>query len=436
MRLDPDFGPVREVYSRGRSSVFQATVGTSVLTRRLDVVGVSYTFTHASDEVGGIPAPAGYSTPVASPSGGDVLRATSDLERRHALQLHGIHRFGRWVDVGISGRLYSGEPFTPLVDSDVNGDGLANDPAFVFEPGSSGDPGFQRAMAELLDGAPPSTRNCILHHQGRVAARNGCRTPWTATFDLQANLRPPRQSRARALSLTVTASNVLAGVDRLVHGTHGLRGWGDAASVDPVLLRVRGFDPADRAFRYEVNPSFGARVGTRNPARAPFSVTVGGRIVVGSDPARQPFLAMVNSIRTRGRSADEIRRELGGRIPNLPMQVLALDDSLGLGLLADQRTRIQASAVSLGERLAPLADSLASALSAAETSDDPARVRSAWAQIRRDVRAVQDYLDGVTRELRTLLSEEQWNRLPDAVRAPSGQILPPRNTAVGGSELW
>jgi hypothetical protein len=45
-----------------------------------------------------------------------------------------------WFSVAATRRAASGAPFTPVVDGDINGDGLWNDRAFVFSPATATPP--------------------------------------------------------------------------------------------------------------------------------------------------------------------------------------------------------------------------------------------------------------------------------------------------------
>ncbi|MEP7002423.1 MAG: hypothetical protein ABI969_18175, partial [bacterium] len=79
-------------------------------------------------------------------------------------------------------------------------------------------------------------------------------------------------SRLRALH--VNLSNPLGGLDQLLHGSTGLRGWGTQPAPDPVLYYVRGFDASAQKFLYDVNPRFGATDQSRTLVRAPFRATI------------------------------------------------------------------------------------------------------------------------------------------------------------------
>lgn len=421
----PTLGSVRVVSGRGSSTVAQATVELGYpfpISPRFFASG-SYTFTRATDQVGSLPALGG-SVPLAaeaSPSG----RGASDLERRHDLRMRLTWRPWGWATIGVLGRLTSGAPFTPRVDGDVNGDGARNDAAFVFDPAGTADPALAGEMAGLLAAAPGRVRTCLQGQMGRVARRNSCRGPWSSALDLRADLQVGRGEVRRRLRVSVTTRNALSLVDRLIHGRDGARGWGAVGFVDPVLLRVRGFDPAAGAFRYEVNPGFGTRTAALYGASRPFALTIEGRIAIGADPAYQPLERLINQTAGPARSREQLRAELASRIPNLAAQVASVDSVAGLGLEAHQRARLLQAAGAFGGRVAPLADSIASLMSDVENGrrrDTPA----AWREIDALTRRVHQAIDEELQAIRQVLTPEQWAKLPAAIRDPARQVVPPR----------
>lgn len=432
-RVDPGLGIVRRMESSGRSRAVQVTLGSTLLSRRLDLLSIYYTYTRSSDEIAGVPAPGAFASPFAASDPRRRVRGPSEYERRHTVQVQGIHPVSRWLELGAIGRVTSGVPFSPVVDADVNGDGVANDPAFVFDPARTADQAVSEGMQRLLNGNDAA--GCLRASLNRVAGRNRCTTPWSWSLDLQANVNGGRLARVPQLNVSLIASNVISGADQLLHGTRGLRGWGDPGFPDPLLLRVRGFDPAQRAYRYEVNPEFGTRAGARNPYRTPFTLTLQGRWTLGSDPVRQPVTTMVNAARGRGRSVGEIREQLN-RIPNVFQQVLGLADSLHLGLTEEQRARLGDAGDSAGVRFRGLADTLAAALNRVETAGTAAERRSESATVRRASEAMQSYLNGSVQILRSLLSPEQWAVLPAPLRTPWRQLVPEKDRPAGGNELW
>lgn len=430
-------GAVRELSGRGRGGVVQLSGGATLLGRRLDVATLYYTWTRGWDEVGALESLGGASRPVAGTTPLALVRAPSDLDRRHLVQFRYTLPVARWAEVGLAGRLVSGAPYTPLVSGDVNGDGAANDPAFVPDPATWEDQEGAAAMRALLDGAPPSTRACLRGQLGRVAGRNSCRMPWTAELDVQTNLWPAQAFRSRRFTVTLTATNVLGGVDRLLHGPGGMRGWGGAVASDPVLLRVRGFDPDRAAFLYDVNAGFGGSGPGRNVLQRPFAVAVQGRWALGADPVRQPLRTVFNAVRAQGRTPRELRTQLTQTVPNLPAQVLAMRDTLRLALSDAQRERLRAGADSLGTRLAVVVDTLAQAISTAESTADAAAARGARDRVQRLSAEAQEILDASRDFVRGVLTDAQWDRLPVAIQQPSRQIVPDRGPyTLRTGETW
>jgi hypothetical protein len=87
------------------------------------------------------------------------------------------------------------------------------------------------------------------------------------------------------LTVALNLANPLGGLDRLLHGSDKLHGWGMTPFPDGTLYQVRGFDAQAQRFVYQVNPRFG----NTNPAlttfRSPFRMTIDVRYDYG--PNRQ-----------------------------------------------------------------------------------------------------------------------------------------------------
>ncbi|MFI5229442.1 MAG: carboxypeptidase-like regulatory domain-containing protein, partial [Gemmatimonadales bacterium] len=182
--------------------------------------------------------------------------ARGDLDARHQLVAQMVFRplgDGR-VLTYVYGRAMSGLPYTPLVNADVNGDGLVNDRAFVFDPAATSDPTLAAGMRSLLANATPNVRDCLDAQLGRASARNSCQGPWTASLNLGVRLSGQSLLHMPRADVTLNLTNPLGGLDQLLHGTNNLRGWGTPATPDQTLYTVRGFDPSTSRFLYMVNP--------------------------------------------------------------------------------------------------------------------------------------------------------------------------------------
>jgi hypothetical protein len=214
---------------------------------------------------------------------------------RHTIQVVLDANLDRWFRITASGRLSSGMPFTPLIGSDVNGDGYANDRAFVFDPSSTADPALRSGMSALMGSTSDQVTKCLRAQVSRIAAYNSCEGPWSATLGtIAVVLDPFRIGLRNRGSLALYVNNALGGLDQVLHGEKHLMGWGEPAYADPLLLNVRGFDARTNAFRYSVNPLFGTSTAYRNAFRQPFRLTVDLRLDLSRSLESQAIEGFVN----------------------------------------------------------------------------------------------------------------------------------------------
>ncbi|MBL0938610.1 MAG: carboxypeptidase regulatory-like domain-containing protein [Gemmatimonadaceae bacterium] len=234
-----------------------------------------------------------------------------------------------------NGRLQSGQRFTPMIAGDVNGDGRANDRAFVFAPGSAGTTtAMSTAMQELLDHGSPFVRDCLRAQLGRLADRNSCEGPWTSGgTSLRIVPNPSKVRLPQRTSLTFTLSNPLAAADLLLHGDRDLKGWGQAPSIDQSLLYVRGFDPNTGRFRYDVNQRFGATRVQQVTSRTPAILTM--QVSVNLAPTRdwQNLDQQLARGRTRAgtKMTEPLMRQMSAQIfPNVMSRLLQVGERIHL----------------------------------------------------------------------------------------------------------
>ncbi|MBI3789279.1 MAG: hypothetical protein HY275_00155 [Gemmatimonadetes bacterium] len=199
-------------------------------------------------------------------------RGTNDV--RHVAQLMAGTNVG---PVGFSVRAWaqSGRPFTPVVSGDITGTGRGGERAFVFSPGSALDTAGANGMQALLARAPTFAQACLRAQLGQVAVRNSCEGPWTGGLNATLSYNGSLPGLGRRAQFTLTAGNVLSGIDQLANGSANLQGWGLAIPPDPVLLTVRGFDPVARRRGLHRRPHLrrrrvraGADASARRPADA------------------------------------------------------------------------------------------------------------------------------------------------------------------------
>lgn len=257
--------------------------------------------------------------------------AASDARHVWLLQFGKSTRIGAFT---LFSRLQSGLPFTPLVQGDVNGDGRGGDRAYVPDPSRTSDVALAAALRTLRETGSPVARECLDATMGRTATRNACRGPWTRT--LSANWTPPFSNRPNSwlnrVVVNVFANNILAGVDQLVHGGGGMRGWGGVMTPDPVLLVPRGFDAGARMFRYDVNPRFAETRPSRLAFRDPFRITLDVNLRLHTDYDLQALRRNVEPVRMNGqwvrRSEDSLMTRYLRETSSIHRLMVAEADSL------------------------------------------------------------------------------------------------------------
>jgi hypothetical protein len=256
---------------------------------------------------------------------------------RHQVGYSLGYNFFDFLRVNWFGQFRSGQAYTPMVAGDVNGDGYANDRAFLFDPATVGDPELASGIQSILTGGSKSARECLASQLGRVAGRNSCRAPWTSNATMSFSFNPLKVRMPQRATLSFQLSNPLGAADLLVNGSDGLRGWGQNVMPDPQLLYVRGFDasdPANPRFRYEVNRRFGATDPSVNTFRVPVTLTAMLRFDICPTRERQMLTQQLDrGRRTEGQKAPEmlLRAMFGnGGIPNPLATILREQDTLKL----------------------------------------------------------------------------------------------------------
>jgi hypothetical protein len=257
--------------------------------------------------------------------------ARGDFDPRHQL----LAQLGfTWNGISVAGltRVQSGLAFTPTIASDVNGDGLVNDRAMIFDPATTEDGQLAAGMRELLASSSGSLSRCLRSQLGQAAARNSCESPWTVTLNAQVSVTHPRLQAIRVSEISMNFANPLAGLDQLVHGAEGLRGWGAASIPDPTLHAVRSFDAGARQFRYTVNPRFGRALPASTLWRAPFRMTLEVSMNLGKPIAVQQLNQWLKPGRAghtgKRLTAAELKKRYERNVPDPFDLVLQNADSL------------------------------------------------------------------------------------------------------------
>lgn len=419
-RRHPEYGYVFEVASPLTSHTAQVTATLNGNSLRQLVWNLSYTFMRSTDQssFSGGNASGGFSSPTTSGDPNVIAATTSDLERRHGLNGSLTWLARPWLDVTGILRVQSGQPFTPRVGGDINGDGARNDRAFVFSPASSGDSALANGMRRLLDIAPGGARACLEAQMGRVADRNSCRAPTTMSLDLQLNFRPQLGAAVgRRLQVQVGLVNPLAGLDQLLHGSDRLRGWGQPTFVDNTLLYVRGFDPATSSFRYAVNERFGSNALARSALRNPFQISLTARMQVGVDRQRQLLEGMLSagSTTSGNRAGMDFRAMVRRLAPNPITPLMDLKDVMKL--TQEQITKLKAIGDSLDAKTTALTKKVEDEMQQQLKSGGD--LQTLFPRLQPVLQEARNNYLAATQSIQKVLTPEQWAEVPESVKNPS-----------------
>ena len=365
--------------------------------------GVAYVLSNVREQV------RGFSNTGGNPL--DVEWARSQFDSRHQITYNIAYNFLDAVRISWFGNVRSGTPYTPLVSGDVNGDGYANDRAFVFDPAGAADPALGAAMQNLLATAPDNVRSCLETQKGRVSARNSCQNPWTSQATLTLALNPVKFRLPQRATLSFQVSNPLGGADMLLHDDSKLRGWGQMAFADPTLLAVRGFDAPNQRFLYDVNERFGSTRPAFTSVRNPVTVTAMMRFDLGPTRERQLLTQQLDRGRTRrgDKTPEPMLRAMysNGGLSNPLASILRQADTLGLsGMQADSIATMNRSyVIRLDSIWSPVVKYFASLPDAYSRDEAYRRYKSAR-------EASVDRLIRLAPEIRRLLTSEQRRKLP------------------------
>lgn len=405
------FGPVLSIGSRATSRSTQATVTVAGPSFRAGGTSISYAYNRATDLSNGFGLGAALPTTAGDPN--HLEWGTSDLERRHQVVGQQFMSFPHGLEVSVIGRFLAGQRYTPMVNGDVNADGARNDRAFV--PLASGSGALAPAIASLLATTDADAAACLRTNAGRIAERNSCRTPWTPQLDLQVNWRPRSRRLDDRLTVSLVATNTLAGIDRALHG-NSLRGWGQPLLPDRNLLTVTGFDAASRSYRYAVNQRFGTPSGARNPFGVPFQLSIRSQIAIGTDPARANLKALTGN--GGADSTSEVRARVARQVPYPLDSLLRVADSLGLALTPAQQNAVQAAAKSYRTFVDVQIDEIVTMLTANGGRPDMGAIAPRLQQVNL---AIVKELQNAIKAAEAALTPAQWAKLPDKIRFPFGQ---------------
>jgi hypothetical protein len=405
-RISPAFSRVNEMRSDLRSQSEQVQFSLSPR-RWVPIKGFSWRLAYTLQDVR--EQQRGFSSTVGNPL--DVYWSRGTSTARHQVTYNVGYTFFRIVGVGWNGSVTSGRPYTPGIAGDINGDGSANDRPFIFDPAHTADPELAAAMQQLLGTTSRDARDCLLRQLGQLARRNSCQGRVAVTGDFMLRIDAVRFGLPHKTSIEFTFQNPLGGVDLLLHGSGRLRGWGQGQqNLDPTLLYVRGFDPATKRFKYEVNERFGTPRQTLVTLRDPMRITVLFKMDLGPAREMQNLKRSLSLGRTAtGEKATALSLKQSGvnSIVNPIVSLLSQADSLHL-------SRAQEDSIArLNRRYTIRLDSIwdVAAKYLAELPDDFSN-SEAWDRYLSARRAALDMMLIIAPAIHGLLTSSQLRKLP------------------------
>lgn len=342
---------------------------------------------------------------------------------QHTIQLVASGQLDGWFTISAVGRVSSGYRYQPMVGSDINGDGYANDRAFVFDPTGTEDAGVATGMAQLLASAPTGARRCLQRQLGAIAAPASCEGPWSATLGtISLMLDPDRIGLGNRGSVTIYLNNALGGLDRLLHGESNAHGWGQPAIPDSRLLTVRGFDPGEMRFLYDLNPRFGSTSASRFAGLNPFRVTLDVRLELAPPWDRQSMRDVIRDARdsTTGRlRVEDLMRQLRYQTSRTPV-LSDIDDILGWSDSLHLTDRQVDSITALQKSFKTAHDSIYASLAHYLVTQNATYASpGVWDVWRRDVAAAMWKEFDTAMAVRQLLTARQIGWLEDREIAPT-----------------
>jgi hypothetical protein len=401
-RLSPRFSRVSQLTSDLESRSRQLSLRLSPATFNPSLSwGISYVYSNVREQF------RGFSSTVGNPL--DVEWGRSSFDSRHQIVYNLGYNFFDFVRLSWFGQFRSGSPYTPMVAGDINGDGYQNDRAFIPSL-TDQDATLAASVRSLLDNTTPEARSCLEKQLGTLAGRNSCQSPWLSTASMSVSFNPLKVRMPQRATLSFQVSNPLGAADLILNGSDDLRGWGQPAFPDQQLLYVRGFDPASRKYRYEVNQRFGS-TNQSSGFRVPVTLTAMMRFDVGPTREKQMLTQQLDrGRRTQGtRAPEQLLKAIyaGGGLPNPLSTILREQDSLKLtGPQADSLATLNRMYTIRNDQLwSPLAKQFA------ELPDgyDHDEVYTKYMHARR---ATIDLLSDLAPHIKGLLTAEQRRKLP------------------------
>lgn len=313
---------------------------------------------------------------------------------RHTL----LASIGSWIGVSqlranVIAR--SGSRFTPLADRDLNGDGVANDAAFV-----------PADLAEAwADASPPSVRSCIRRTRGRIFAPNACVGPWSLTSTIVAQIPGAQVRLPRGTEISVQLSNPTALLSSLGRGDRLV--FGSSVFVDPTVVRVTAFDADAGRFSTQRLGNFARPIALGRNITDPMRIAVSFRMPLGRTQQERRTDAALRQLAqdTTAASRARIAASMLDLVPNVPQLFLASR----LDLTAAQRSELQ--------RLQAAWDSIGGHIIASISPRSPRDARARERLVQAKATALRD-IESIVLRMRQLFSAGQLAAMDPGLAIP------------------
>jgi hypothetical protein len=348
-----------------------------------------------------------------STAGDPFARSWGDQQQtpRHSFSL-------KWRDFPVHDVVYitavaqvsSGQKFTPMVATDINGDGDANDRAFIRDPSTTADPTLASSMRSLLEHGSAAARDCLARQLNQLASRGSCQAPWIIGNGLQFKFNPQKIGLPKRATVSLQIINPLGVADLALHGSNNEQGWGQRIPPDQNLLFVRAFDPITHQFKYDVNQRFGSTKPSEATVHTLPYLSLSVNVDVGMPRERQLLTQRLDMGRVRlgDRSSAEEMKILGTSvIPNPMAMILTQQTELHL-------TREQAdSLANLSRAFSVFADSVWTPVSVYLAAlPENYQHREAYDRYVSARERTVDYLLTLAPDAKSLLTASQLRKLP------------------------
>lgn len=181
----------------------------------------------------------------------------SDFQRRHVFVMNARFNLPTHTRIGLIYRAQSGNPFTPSVFGDINGDGEdGNDRPYLPDPANPqgmefATPADRQAYQQVL-----ADNKCLRDHVGQIVPRNTCTNPWFHRVDLEIAQAIPTVGSQHA-EVVLDLFNVLDGLGRAGILNDGA---GDFVFEQNQLFTEVGYDQNTNRVIYTTRSDFGRKI--------------------------------------------------------------------------------------------------------------------------------------------------------------------------------